>query len=88
MMPRLEERGLVKRESSLVDKRAVDVELTPSGRRTFQEMLPPALASSEAGLAVLPPEYRLIFRHSARPDNAVSTDLVVDDEILGRRRYY
>lgn len=63
MMPRLEERGLVKRETSRVDKRAVDVELTPSGRRTFQEMLPAALTSSEAVLAVLPPEYRLIFRH-------------------------
>jgi DNA-binding MarR family transcriptional regulator len=63
MMPRLEERGLVKRESSRVDKRAVDVELTPSGRRIFQDMLPAALASSEAVLAVLPAEYRVIFRH-------------------------
>jgi DNA-binding MarR family transcriptional regulator len=63
MMPRLQERGLVIREPSPLDKRAVEVELTPEGRRTHEEVLPAVLDASEVLLSILPAEYRRIFRH-------------------------
>lgn len=62
MMPRLQERDFVRREPSRTDKRAIEVEPTPPGRQTFHEMVPAAQNSSEAVVAVLPSEYRLIFR--------------------------
>ena len=53
MLGSMERRGLLKRERSTEDSRAVLVRLTPAGRKVTEELIPKALAVEARALAGL-----------------------------------
>ncbi|WP_376096885.1 MarR family winged helix-turn-helix transcriptional regulator [Roseomonas sp. CCTCC AB2023176] len=67
----MERAGLVRREPSEDDARAVRVVLTPTGRARYREILPLALDETEQGLSPLTePERKTLARLVARLSDA------------------
>ncbi|MBX3112354.1 MAG: MarR family transcriptional regulator [Fimbriimonadaceae bacterium] len=56
VLDNLEKRGLITRKRQTDDRRVVDVDLTPSGRDTFDRVYPAHIARIEAAMSALDPE--------------------------------
>ena len=63
MIPRMIQRGLISKSSSPDDKRAVHLSITARGSETLRGLVPGTVQSQDALLALLPKEYRRIFKH-------------------------
>jgi DNA-binding MarR family transcriptional regulator len=63
MVPRMLERNLISKSNSPHDKRAIHLSITAHGLKTLKELLPSTIRSQEMIIALLPKEYRRIFKH-------------------------
>jgi DNA-binding MarR family transcriptional regulator len=63
MVRRMIERDLISRSNSPDDKRAIHLAITPHGLATLKSLMPLTVLSQQKMLAVLPEQYRRIFKH-------------------------
>lgn len=63
LVPRMNERGLLVRSKSATDKRVIQLSIAPAGVALLKKGNVAAIAAQDTVLALLPVEYRRIFKH-------------------------